>query len=98
MSVLNQKLLTELRDAVSEGAELEVEDATGAKHMIPTFECQTLHIGPIPLGECQVLAIDLGHAEREFNTQIDFVFGVNAMMGREWVIDRPRKRLETRKE
>ena len=96
MSVLNQRLLTELGDTVGEGEKLEVEDATGAKHMIPTFECQTLHIGTIPFGECQVLAIDLGHAERELNTQIDFVFGVNAMMDKEWVIDRPRKCLEIR--
>jgi hypothetical protein len=98
MSVLNPRLLTELEDTVGEGEELEVEDATGAKHMIPTFECQTLHIGAIPLGECQVLAIDLEHAKRELNTQIDFVFGVNAMMDREWIIDRPRKCLEIREE
>jgi hypothetical protein len=98
MSVLNQRLLTELGDAVGEGGELEVEDATGAKHMIPTFECHTLHIGTMPFGECRVLVIDLGHAERELNTQIDFVFGVNAMMDREWVIDRPKNCLETREE
>ena len=86
LSVLNQRLLAELKTEIAEDEPLEAEDPTGAKLMIPTFRCRGLHIGDVAFDECQVFVFDLSTVEREANVRVDFVFGINAMMGKGWVL------------
>jgi hypothetical protein len=92
--VLNQRLLGTLRGELIEAEPLEVDDVTGARHTIPTYRCNRLTIAEHPLGVCQFLVIDVGAIEQLAGRQIDFVLGVNAMMGRGWVVDRQRAFVE----
>lgn len=94
LSVLNQVLLTKLEKEMIEDEPIEVEDATSAKHQIPTFKSQGLAIGDHLLGECRFLVLDLSAFEQESGRRIDCVFGINAMMSRSWIVDSLRQRIE----
>jgi hypothetical protein len=94
LSVLNRTLLTQLGEQLTEAEALEVEDAVGTKHKIPTFRCDSLAIGERLLGDCQFLVLDLGAIEQETGQAVDCIFGINAMMGRSWVIDSVGQRID----
>lgn len=94
LCVLNQRLLSNLQGDLIEDEPLEVDDVTGAKHTIPTYRCNRLTIGEHSLGECQFLVIDVSAIEQEAGRRIDFVFGVNAMMERSWVVNSQRAFIE----
>lgn len=94
LSVLNQILLTKLEKEMTEDEPIEVEDATGVKHQIPTFRSKGLAIGDHLLGECRFLVLDLSVFEQESGRRIDCVFGINAMMNRSWIVDSLRQRIE----
>jgi len=88
LSVLNQRLLSDLQSGVVEEGAIEVEDATGVRQAIPIFGSSGLIVGDRLLSNCQFLVIDLSATEQEKDVQIDFVFGLNAMADRRWVVSR----------
>lgn len=94
LSLLNQRLLGMLQTGLTEDEPIEVEDATGAKHTIPTFRCKDLVIGECLLEEFQFLVIDLSAIEQAKHLQIDFVFGLNAMKGKRWIVNRQESFIE----
>ena len=94
LSLLNQRLLGVFQAGLIEDEPIEVEDATGAKHIVPTFRCSNLAIGDYPLEDFQFLLIDLTAVEQEKHLQIDFVFGLNAMKGKRWLVNRQESFIE----
>lgn len=90
MSVLDQQLREALPDGLEESEAVEVEDATGSKHQIPTVRCHNLDVGGHQLGPCRFLVIDLGMMERKTGSQAGLVFGLNAMLGSRWILDKER--------
>lgn len=87
LCVLNQRLLGKLQDALTADQPLSVDDATGATHLIPTYTCSALSMGAYALGACRCLVIDISAIEQKAGRSIDFVFGLNAMMGHSWVVN-----------
>lgn len=87
MGVINQQRVGALQEALTEAKPLEIEDATGVKHTLPTFKCRGLTVGERPLNDCKVLALDLGAFEQLADRNLDFVFGINAMRDQRWVIN-----------
>ncbi len=86
MSVINQQHVGAFQEALIKAEPLEVEDATGAKHTIPTFKCRGLAVGEQMLDDIQVLALDVSVFEQLAGRDLDFVFGTNAMLGQRWVV------------
>jgi hypothetical protein len=89
LCILNHGLLDSLREELREGEPLEVDDVTGARYTIPTYTSDRLAMGEHPLGACQLLLIDMSAIEQKAGRRLDFVFGVNAMLGHSWVVNRP---------
>jgi hypothetical protein len=88
MSVFNQSLLPSLEVGLIKSGPLEVEDPTGAKLVIPTFQFKDLRIGGIDCRGRRFLAIDLSAIEHEAGLSIGFVLGLDFISERNWVIDR----------
>ncbi len=94
LSVLDQRLLAKFEKELTEDEPVAVEDATGAKHKIPTFKCSSLRIGDQLLEERQFLILDLGAIEQESGRRVDCVFGLNTMVEKSWIIDSARQQIE----
>lgn len=89
MSVLHQKAIARFQDALAEDEPLEAQDPTGSSQQVPTYRCRDLRLGDTRLDPVCFLAIDLSPIEQQTGRPVDIVFGINAMSGRCWIVDRP---------
>lgn len=94
LSVVNPDLLSQAGDLIVQDEPVEVEDPSGARHSLPTVRCTGLRIGGVLLAETRLLALDTSVMEQVTGIRIGLVLGLNAMLGRTWVIDRAGERLE----
>lgn len=88
LCVLDRRWLGKLASYVAEGPKLEIEDITGERLAVPTYLCGELHAGEAFIPSCQTLALDLSSAETLLGVPVDFVFGLNAMHDRRWLLER----------
>jgi len=92
-SVLNARCLETLQADLVEEAPEETSDATGAKAWIPVYSHPRLEINGSCLGGTRFLVMDLAAAESALGVAVDFIFGFNAMVGRNWVVDKQNHRM-----
>ncbi|MGC8669276.1 MAG: retropepsin-like aspartic protease [Chthonomonadales bacterium] len=86
-SVLNRRCLAEVKGQVEDLGYEAASDPTGASARVPLFRAVEACIGKRTLPPFRFLAIDLGPVEELLGVPLDFVFGVEAMAGSEWIVD-----------
>ncbi len=92
-SVLNARCLGPLQADLIEQQTEETSDSTGAKAWIRVFEHPSLEVDGHVLGAVRFLLMDLTPAEQALDVAVDFIFGFNAMVGHNWVVDKSNHRL-----
>jgi hypothetical protein len=73
---------------------VEAEDPSGARLCIPTFTCRGHKMEEHSFEGVRFLDVDLALVEQKVGLRADLVFGVNAMLGKRWLIDRQKSIIE----
>jgi hypothetical protein len=92
-SVLNARCLEPLQADLIEQQPEETSDSTGAKAWIPVFKHPALEVNGYALGGIRFLLMDLTAVEEALNVAVDFIFGFNAMVSHNWIVDKSNHRL-----
>jgi predicted aspartyl protease len=85
-SVLNKRYAEEFHTALERGKDVEVTDPAGGKGKIGTFIHRGLMLGDIELNSKEFLILDLSEIETILGFKLGFVFGVNMMLARKWLL------------
>jgi Retroviral aspartyl protease. len=88
-SVLNKKYAKEF--VIKKGRELEVSDPAGGKRRVNTFIQKNTMVGNVELNSNEFLILDLSEIEVILGFDLTFVFGVNMMLARKWML-KPNKK------
>ncbi len=90
LSVMNARHLDANGLALSPAYAIEIEDATGAKHVHQVALCPGLRLEEMPLPPFDGFATDLQGIEEALGHRIDMILGANAMLksGLRWLFDR----------
>jgi hypothetical protein len=91
--VLNARCLDALQADLIEQQPEETRDSTGAKSQIPVYRHPTLEVNGHCLGGIRFLLMDLTAVEKALDIAVDFVFGFNAMVNHNWIVDKSNHRL-----
>ena len=91
--VLNTRCLDTLQADLIEQQPEETSDSTGAKAQIPVYKHPTLEVNGYCLGGIRFLLMDLTAVEKALDVAVDFIFGFNAMMNHNWIVDKSNHRL-----
>ena len=91
--VLNARCLEALQADLMEQQPEETMDSTGAKAEIPVYKHPALQVGRLCLGGIRFLVMDLTPVEQALDVVVDFIFGFNAMMNQNWIVDKANQRL-----
>ena len=92
-SVLNARCLDTLQVDLVEQQPEETSDSTGAKAWIPVYKHPALEVNGRCLGGIRFLLMDLTGVENALNVEVDFIFGFNAMVNHNWIVDKSNHRL-----
>jgi hypothetical protein len=91
--VLNARCLDALQADLIEQQPEETSDSTGATSQIPVYKHPTLEINGYCLGGIRFLLMDLTAVEKALDVAVDFIFGFNAMVNHDWILDKANRRL-----
>jgi predicted aspartyl protease len=85
-SVLNSERFDELGPHLKREEPVETTDPTGGKTKIPVFRHDNFHIGGVAFGSVRFLVIDLASIEKGLHGKVDFILGLDTMLGHTWTI------------
>jgi hypothetical protein len=91
--VLNARCLETLGSDLIEQRPEETMDSTGAKSQIPVYKHPALEVNGYGLGGIRFLVMDLTAVEKALAVAVDFIFGFNAMVNQNWIVDKSNHRL-----
>jgi hypothetical protein len=91
--VLNARCLETLQADLIEQQQEETTDSTGATSEIPVYKHPRLEVNGQCLGGIRFLVMDLTPVEEALNVAVDFIFGFNAMVNHNWIVDKSNHRL-----
>jgi len=91
--VLNARCLEALQADLIEQQPEETSDSTGARSLIPVYRHASLEINGQCLGGIRFLVMDLTPVEKALDIVVDFIFGFNAMVNHNWIVDKSNQRL-----
>jgi len=83
-SVLNKKYAEKF--VMERGRDVEVTDPAGGKRMVSTFIHRGLMVANVELNSNEFLILDLSDIEMILGFDLTFVFGVNMMLERKWIL------------
>ncbi len=96
MCLLNRSQFASLHEEACVDEMVKVVDNTGAEYLLSTYKCRSLCLSGWSLGKCQFVLSDLSPLEAKVGLPVDFVFGVNAIKRRCWVMKSQRGFIEIR--
>jgi len=70
--------------------QLEGQDPAGGTALVDVHRLGELSVGDIPLGPCELVALDLSIIEQRLDVRVDFVLGANTLLASStvWVLDK----------
>lgn len=91
--VLNARCLETLQPELIQQQPEETSDSTGAKAQIPVYKHPALDVSGQSLGGIRFLLMDLTSVEEALDVEVDLIFGFNAMVNQNWIVDKANHRL-----
>ncbi|MEM3803385.1 MAG: hypothetical protein QXX17_03145 [Conexivisphaerales archaeon] len=65
---------------------VETTDPAGGKATVPVFSHDDFLIGGVSLGRIMFLVLDLTGVERALQGKLDFIIGLDLMLGHRWTL------------
>ena len=86
LCILARRHFERVQEEACEGEMEKVLDSTGTEYLLSTYKCRSLCLAGWSLGKCQFVVGDLSPLEAQIGCPVDFLFGLNAIKRRCWVI------------